>query len=525
MSVVKTYYPKPEDVEIANGKDESTATGQNLKINTRNEDVSVRTISSDDPVSINAGTGNDTLLGGDSDAGNDYIFAGGGNDFAQGRLGKDTIDGGDGNDTIDGGLGDDTLNGSAGDDSVTGGDGADTIIGGEGNDSLSGGAGDDVLNISTGDSVNGGAGTDFFNVDLSTAFDASKPIRISDFVSGEDQVAILGQDDAKLSYDPNTKEVLLNDQKLIQLDPSVVLREGDLLTSTGGDIPFEAVVPVEYKLSGLVFNDTNASNAIDDNDKPIAGVEVKLFAADGTTFIDSKTTNADGFYEFTGLADGDYVVKETQPNGYDSVTDKDGGTDNKILAKIAGADSEYNYFLEEKSSVDPTDPGEPGDTPTNMYEFFCKPDNSYFYTVDENEKNYIEKNLSDKYEYKGDGALESVQSDDVAMAVDPLTGEVESEEVYRFFNKTNGSHLYTTDEVERDSILQNENYTQDDNKFYAYEEQVEGSIAVYRFYDAAEDVHMFTHSEADKAEMEKNSDFTAEADNGVAFYIMPVDMI
>jgi hypothetical protein len=135
--------------------------------------------------------------------------------------------------------------------------------------------------------------------------------------------------------------------------------------------------------------------------------------------------------------------------------------------------------------------------------------------------------LGDDYEYKGDGSLESVHSGDVAMAVDPLTGvetEVESEEVYRFFNKTNGSHLYTTDEVERDSILQNENYSQDENKFFAYEEQVEGSIAVYRFYDGADDIHMFTHSEADKAEMEKNSDFTAEADGGVAFYIMQDDI-
>ena len=58
-------------------------------------------------------------------------------------------------------------------------------------------------------------------------------------------------------------------------------------------------------------------------------------------------TDANGFYEFTDLADGDYVVVETQPAGYDSVTDVDGTDDNQITATIAGADSVENDFLEE----------------------------------------------------------------------------------------------------------------------------------------------------------------------------------
>jgi len=58
-------------------------------------------------------------------------------------------------------------------------------------------------------------------------------------------------------------------------------------------------------------------------------------------------TDAAGFYEFTDLADGDYAVMETQPAGYDSVTDVDGVDDNHIAATIAGADSIENDFLEE----------------------------------------------------------------------------------------------------------------------------------------------------------------------------------
>jgi len=51
--------------------------------------------------------------------------------------------------------------------------------------------------------------------------------------------------------------------------------------------------------------------------------------------------------QFTDLVDGDYAVVETQPAGYDSVTDVDGTDDNQITATIAGADSIENDFLEE----------------------------------------------------------------------------------------------------------------------------------------------------------------------------------
>lgn len=531
MSVVKIYYPKPEEIEIAEGKDESTATGANIQINTRDENVEVRTISSDDPVSINAGAGNDTLVGGDSDFGNDYIFAGGGNDSVLGRGGKDIIDGGDGNDTLNGGIGNDSLNGSAGDDSVIGGDGDDTIIGGLGNDNLDGGAGDDVLNISTGDIVTSGAGADTINLNLAAGFDGSNPPRINDFASGEDKIAILGQDGVELRYDPTTKELLGNGQPLIKLD-NVVLSPKDLVQvdSTGNEkeIFFEDTAPVTYKLSGTVYNDTNApdANAIEPADTPIAGVKVELFAADAAgkavgAALGSDTTDAKGFYEFADLADGSYVVKETQPEGYTSVTDKDGGNPDEILAKITGANSGGNDFLEEKSSTDPgTDPDSPYDEAAAIHEFYNESENSFFYTIDENEKSYIQENLSN-YEYRGGETLESTDKD--AVAVDSLTGaEVESEEVYRFVNTVTGAHLFTTDEGERDYITENlEHYGQDESNFYAYETEVEGSIEVHRFYNAAEDIHMFTHSEADTAEMmAEDSGFN---DEGVAFYAMSSD--
>lgn len=77
---------------------------------------------------INAGRGNDTILGG---LGNDFLVGGGGNDSLNGNEGNDSFIGGGGNDTIFGGDGDDRafFNISA--------DGIDRVNLGAGDDSVS----------------------------------------------------------------------------------------------------------------------------------------------------------------------------------------------------------------------------------------------------------------------------------------------------------------------------------------------------------------------------------------------------
>jgi Ca2+-binding RTX toxin-like protein len=209
MSTVRTYYPKPEAVEIENGKDESTATGNNLVINTRNEDVSVRTLVSDDPVSISTGTGNDTIIGGDSEFGNDNLDGKAGNDYLDGKAGNDIIAGSDGDDTLlgsagddslDAGIGNDSLDAGIGNDNIFGADGNDTLSGGAGNDTIVGGDGDDVIEMGAGDSVAGLLGSDTFRLDLSQEYDASNAPIITDFESG-DKISVSEQVDGALSYD------------------------------------------------------------------------------------------------------------------------------------------------------------------------------------------------------------------------------------------------------------------------------------------------------------------------------------
>lgn len=136
---------------------------------------------------INAGIGNDTLLGG---AGNDRLLGGNGNDLLRGDAGNDTLDGGNGLDTatyatdtagvqvsllatgtgqfvsstqgfdtligiehLTSGSGHDRLTGNDLDNLLSGGNGNDTLEGGAGNDTLLGGSGLDTAVFSGGTAV------------------------------------------------------------------------------------------------------------------------------------------------------------------------------------------------------------------------------------------------------------------------------------------------------------------------------------------------------------------------------------
>ena len=127
-------------------------------------------------VTIDTGTGNDTITAGDGSnvlttrAGNDTITSGNGNNLIYAGLGNDTITVGDGHNRIAAGLGDDTVTagdggnhifGGPGDDTITSGDGRDVIRAGVGNDTIVTGGGNDKIFVPGGiDTVNAESGLD-----------------------------------------------------------------------------------------------------------------------------------------------------------------------------------------------------------------------------------------------------------------------------------------------------------------------------------------------------------------------------
>jgi hypothetical protein len=80
----------------------------------------------------------------------------------------------------------------------------------------------------------------------------------------------------------------------------------------------------EQELSSLgdtVWLDEDGDGIQDSGEGGVGGVTVELYASDGTTLLQTTTTEyGTGYYVFTNLAAGDYYVKFIKPAGYDFTT-------------------------------------------------------------------------------------------------------------------------------------------------------------------------------------------------------------
>jgi large repetitive protein len=94
------------------------------------------------------------------------------------------------------------------------------------------------------------------------------------------------------------------------------------------------LIPNKGTIGDFVFVDANGNNKQDVGEAGLAGVTVELYDATGTTKLDTKLTDANGKYLFTGLESGGYKVKFILPSGKTFVTpnvgtfaeDSDAGT-------------------------------------------------------------------------------------------------------------------------------------------------------------------------------------------------------
>lgn len=87
--------------------------------------------------------------------------------------------------------------------------------------------------------------------------------------------------------------------------------------------------------------------------------------------------------------------------------------------------------------------------PITVYRFFNKHIGTHFFTSSTIERDNVIATSSDTYSFEGE-AYKALSSD----STNP-----NAKSLYRFFNKTNGTHFYTSSEVERDSIIKTSSAT------------------------------------------------------------------
>lgn len=79
------------------------------------------------------------------------------------------------------------------------------------------------------------------------------------------------------------------------------------------------VPPADNTICGVAWVDANENGIFDGTDSTLRNIRVRLFDAEGKR-IDSERTDANGNYVFYKLANGDYQVKFSTPDGHEPTT-------------------------------------------------------------------------------------------------------------------------------------------------------------------------------------------------------------
>ncbi len=148
---------------------------------------------------------------------------------------------------------------------------------------------------------------------------------------------------------------------------------------------------------------------------------------------------------------------------------------------------------------------------STVYRFLNNDTGVHLYTTSEVERDSV--TALPNYEFEGSSYV----------SVDALTGNPEPQQVYRFFNRDSGTHLYTISEVEKESVEANlSNFSLETESFFAYTEQQPGTIPIYRFYNSDTGAHFYTPSEIERDSVLENlPNYSSE---GIAYYAFPIEL-
>ncbi|MEI7814867.1 MAG: hypothetical protein WCJ13_08755 [Coriobacteriia bacterium] len=143
-----------------------------------------------------------------------------------------------------------------------------------------------------------------------------------------------------------------------------------------------------------------------------------------------------------------------------------------------------------------------------VYRFYNAKLGSHYYTANVDEANSVQNRLYATLRYEGPAYIA-----DQTKNTTPL---------YRFYNKKNGSHFYTVSVTERDNVYSklSATYQYDGPAFNVSAAPAEGAATVYRFFNKKNGTHFYTASETERDSVVAKLGATYTYEGG-AFYLMP----
>ncbi|MCA9386860.1 S8 family serine peptidase [Candidatus Dojkabacteria bacterium] len=180
----------------------------------------------------------------------------------------------------------------------------------------------------------------------------------------------------------------------------------------------------------------------------------------------------------------------------------------------SGKDSEtgygvinYEMALFDEVVITPSEDTKP------VYRFFSPIFGTHFYTTSEIEKTDLIFNKSDYWTFEG-------------TAYNVYDDTAKGKPVYRFWSGAYATHFFTSNESEKSEIAlkySSEIWNFEGVAFNIPSSPVAGSIPVYRFWSPSNSRHFFTTNENEKNNLINNFDDTIWSYEGVAFYAFPVN--
>lgn len=144
--------------------------------------------------------------------------------------------------------------------------------------------------------------------------------------------------------------------------------------------------------------------------------------------------------------------------------------------------------------------------PAPVHRFYNKTNGSHFYTASTTEVDTVSTQLATTYAYEG-----------VAYTVNTANPE-NNDPLYRFYNRSNGSHFYTVSAAERDAVIAkySSNYTYEGVAYNV--SATNAGTPVYRFYNNGVGSHFYTTSAAERDSVRAKYSATYSYE-GVAFWV------